>query len=129
MLNNALKGNSGDNILVGYAGLDTLTGGSGNDVFRLRDLSKDTITDFSVTDDRIELDNDVFTKFTTTGKVGAWNFQINSTALESNDYLIYDKTTGELFYDADGNGPAAQTPIALLSTKPALTNADFWIIE
>jgi Ca2+-binding RTX toxin-like protein len=70
----------------------------------------------------------VFTKFTTSGTLDASNFVINASALDNNDYLIYNKTTGELSYDADANGSAAPTPIALLSANLALTNLDFLII-
>jgi Ca2+-binding RTX toxin-like protein len=60
-LNNTIIGNSGNNILNGLDGNDILKGGLGKDSFRLTTLSKDRITDFSVTDDTIQLENSVFT--------------------------------------------------------------------
>ncbi|MDX2215456.1 MAG: choice-of-anchor L domain-containing protein [Oculatellaceae cyanobacterium bins.114] len=51
-----LLGGDGDDTLVGNAGSDRLTGGSGSDAFRLRlGDGTDTITDFNITSDRIEL--------------------------------------------------------------------------
>ena len=89
-------------------------------------------------DDSIQLNKSVFThlkaqsssswdNISTMRSLDASNFVINASARDNNDYLIYNKTTGELFYDADANGSAAPTPIALLSANLALTNADFYI--
>ncbi|WP_417513705.1 S8 family serine peptidase [Minwuia sp.] len=56
-LANDLNGARGDDVLTGGAGDDTLTGGAGADTFRFgSDQGIDTITDFDVTADRIELD-------------------------------------------------------------------------
>src|SRR3990167_3808503 len=63
--NDSIDGGAGDDILVGGAGLDGLTGGSGADTFRFASQSdsyrnattsfNDTITDFDVTQDKIDL--------------------------------------------------------------------------
>lgn len=136
-LNNVLIGNSSANILNGDAGNDklkgglgedTLTGGSGKDIFQLSNLSKDTITDFSVVDDTIQLENSVFTKLTVNGDLKAANFRIGTAAIDANDYVIYNSTTGALFYDADGNGVGVATQIALLGMNLELTNKDFFVI-
>jgi hypothetical protein len=53
-----------------------------------------------------------------------------TTAADANDYLIYNKTTGGLYYDDDGNGTeAVAVKIAVIGTitHPALTAADFMI--
>ena len=72
--------------------------------------------------------NQIFTKLTATGVLNADNFVTATAAIDSNDYLIYSKATGALFYDADGNGTGAGIQIALLGMNLALTNADFVII-
>ena len=42
--------------------------------------------------------------------------------------MIYNKKTGALFYDPDGNGDAAQVQIATLSKSlKAISNGDFFI--
>jgi Ca2+-binding RTX toxin-like protein len=68
----------------------------------------------------------VFTKLTTVGTLNAANFKIiGSAALDADDYILYDKTTGALSYDADGSGAGAAVRVAVLGTNLALTNADF----
>jgi VCBS repeat-containing protein len=126
----SLFGNSGADILNGGTGNDILNGGTGNDIFQLTSLSKDTITDFSVINDTIQLENSVFAQLTVTGVLSANNFKLGAAAADANDYVVYNQGTGALFYDADGSGSGAATQIAVLgtATHPALTNADFIVI-
>ncbi len=126
--NDILNGDAGDDKLQGGLGDDTLTGGSGKDIFQLTNLSKDKITDFSVVDDTIQLENSVFTQLTATGVLKAANFRIGTAAIDANDYVIYNSATGDLFYDADGNGAGVATQIALLGVNLELTNKDFFVI-
>jgi hypothetical protein len=42
--------------------------------------------------------------------------------------IIYDKNSGNLYYDADGVGGAAQIRIAILSHKPSVSAHDFHVI-
>ena len=128
--NDIIKGLAGDDTLNGGAGNDVLTGGDGKDIFQLTTLSKDTITDFSVVDDRIQLENSVFAKLTATGDLHPAYFKTGTAAIDTNDYVIYNSSNGALFYDADGNGAGAATQIAMLGTgtHPALTYADFFVI-
>ena len=44
-------------------------------------------------------------------------------------YIIYNKSTGALSYDADGSGGhASAIQFATLTNKPVLTAADFHVI-
>ena len=59
---NVIVGNGAANDLMGLAGNDTLTGGGGADIFVFNAMlnaatNVDTITDFSVVDDTIRLEN------------------------------------------------------------------------
>ena len=125
---NILNGNQGNDILNGGLADDVLTGGPGNDKFQLTNFSKDTIKDFSVKDDTIQLENNIFTSLGQSGPLNADNFIIGDAATDANDYVIYNKTTGILSYDADGNEPGSAIQIALISGHPALTIADFHVI-
>ena len=82
-----------------------------------------------VNDDTIQLENAAYTKLTTTGTLVAGQFRIGSKALDANDFVIYNKATGVLLYDADGNGAnAAAVQVAILSAGLNMTNADFVVI-
>jgi Ca2+-binding RTX toxin-like protein len=111
-------------------GNDTLTGGDGADIFRFDALlnastNRDTVTDFSVVDDSIQLENAVFTSLTKTGTLAREFFVLGTAAVDANDYLIYDRAAGALLYDPDGNGATAPIEFAIIGIKLDLTNLDF----
>ncbi|GAB6139596.1 hypothetical protein JCM14076_03250 [Methylosoma difficile] len=129
--NDVLLGGLGDDRLNGNAGLNTLTGGAGKDAFIFDSAlgsAMQTITDFSVTDDTIRIHQSVFSQITGIGILDQHFFTIGSSAKDGNDYLFYDRQLGALFYDADGNGDGGSIQIALLATRPDLSNAHFWVI-
>ncbi|MBL8397991.1 MAG: calcium-binding protein, partial [Candidatus Accumulibacter sp.] len=132
---NSLSGAGGNDTLNGGLGNDLLIGGAGADVFRFDTLpdalsNRDQISDFNVADDTIELENAVFASLASTGVLAAASFRSGagiSAAADANDYLIYDTTSGALYYDDAGSGGAAAVPIALLAPGLALTALDFWV--
>jgi Ca2+-binding RTX toxin-like protein len=133
-LNNILTGNTGNNILNGGLGNDILTGNQGLDTFQLSTSGNiDKLTDFSPVDDTIQLENAVFTSLINTGIVSANSFRSGAgltTAADANDFLIYNSSTGGLWYDAGGNmtGSGSAVQIAILGANLVLTNADFAVI-
>jgi hypothetical protein len=135
--NDVLLGGAGNDKLYGGLGRDTLTGGLGKDVFvfntKPSSTAIDRIKDFSVPDDSIWLDNAVFTKLgsgstAAPGKLKAGFFKTGSAAADANDYLVYNRKTGALLYDADGNGAGAAVQVATLAINLKLTAADFFVI-
>jgi Ca2+-binding RTX toxin-like protein len=130
-----LSGGAGNDLLVGGAGSDKLAGGAGLDVFRFdvalsASSNLDLITDFSVANDSFQLENGIFTALSVTGSLASTMFRAGagiSTAADSNDYVLYNKTTGALYYDADGSGATPAVQFATLSTGLALTHADFLV--
>ncbi|WP_201836634.1 calcium-binding protein [Microvirga zambiensis] len=130
--NDKLSGGSGHDYLYGEYGQDILTGGKGNDRF-VFDVSPikanlDTITDFSVRDDTIQLARSVFTKVGPKGALKAGAFWIGSEAHDASDRVIYNENTGYLYYDPDGTGGAHQQAIAKLSKGLDMTHKDLFII-
>ncbi|WP_197482007.1 Ig-like domain-containing protein [Bibersteinia trehalosi] len=102
--NNILDGGEGNDILDGGRGSDTLTGGAGADIFRfsaILDGSVDTIIDFTVSEDKIQLDKTIFTALTDAASVQA--------------YIQYDSATGKLSYDPDSTGIADAIHFATLT--------------
>ena len=131
--NDNLFGKEGDDILNGGLGNDTLTGGAGKDLFVFNSAFKpaaniDTIADFVVADDTIALENAFFTKLHATGTLKDKFFHIGRHAGDGNDYLVYNKQTGVLSYDKDGDGHRHAIEIAQLADHLPLTGADFLVI-
>ncbi len=127
--NNLLSGGGGNDKLDGKAGANTLTGGAGKDTFKFTTTGHiDTITDFAVIDDTIQLENAAFTALTATGTLTADKFRIGTQALDANDFVIYNNVTGAILYDADGSGAGAAVQVATVGTGLAMTNADFVVI-
>ncbi|WP_156653324.1 hypothetical protein [Methylobacterium sp. Leaf111] len=138
-LANTLIGNAGANLLDGKGGADILTGGAGADTFGfstvlgsdnldLGSANVDRITDFVAVDDTIQLDAGVFDGLTA-GPLAAAVFKDLSTgALDEDDRIVYDRSTGSLSYDADGRGSEAAVQFAILSNKAEISAADFTIV-
>jgi Ca2+-binding RTX toxin-like protein len=129
--NDILSGDAGNDLLTGGLGADTLTGGEGKDRFRFNALDQgvDIITDFVATDDQILLRAAGFGGGLIRGTtLSADQFSLGAAAVDASDRLIYDTTNGNLFFDVDGNGSAAQTLLATLSGAPTLSNADLFIV-
>lgn len=101
--NDTINGGAGGDILVGGAGIDKLTGGTGADTFRFVAQSDsyrnattsfdDTITDFDVTQDKIDLAG---LGFTGLGNGRGGTLQVSYSATNDRTY-IKD-------YDADASG-------------------------
>ncbi len=133
--NDILYGESGNDTLNGGVGLDTLFGGIGADKFVFNTTlnsvtNKDVIKDFNAKDDTILLENAIFKKLTSTGTLKADFFKVTTDgkAKDSNDFIVYNKSNGQLFYDADGSGKGASVLFATLENKVNITNADFVVI-
>lgn len=134
MRNDTLSGGTGNDTLVGGLGNDTLTGGAGNDIFVFdtalnATTNKDSVTDFVVGQDKIQLDKDIFTVLTDEGALAADSFLASAagTAADDNDYFLYNTSSGALFYDADGSGEGVAVQFATLTTKPKITANDFLV--
>jgi serralysin len=54
-------------------------------------------------------------------------FYIGTAAHDANDRIIYNKATGDLFYDSNGNAAGGSVRFADLSTGLSLTQLDFLI--
>jgi Ca2+-binding RTX toxin-like protein len=128
-----INGGGGNDLLIGGTGNDTLNGSTGADNFRFNtalssSTNVDLISGFSVTDDTIQLDNDIFTAIGAIGTLSAGAFFVGAAAHDASDRIIYDSATGNIYYDADGNGAGAQVLFAQVAAGLSMTNADFQII-
>jgi Ca2+-binding RTX toxin-like protein len=129
-LANSLRGGAGGDSLNGGAGKDVLEGGDGGDTFifssSLSSANADRITDFNGTQDRIGLENAIYGALGSS--VSSTEFRLGTGAVDSNDFLIYDRPTGKLYYDSDASGGSAKVLIATLNTNTALAFDDFILV-
>lgn len=120
-----LIGNAGDDVLIGGAGFDLLRGGNGNDVLwggTERDVFRfdttlnattnvDTIKDFAVAEDVFQLSKTIFKNATLTALTIGTKLPVDyvkvitdaAPATDANDYIVYNETSGSLYYDANGS--------------------------
>ncbi|MEE1654601.1 calcium-binding protein [Microvirga sp. CF3062] len=130
--NDSLDGGRGDDTFIGGGGNDVLTGGVGDDVFIFNApfdpaANVDRIRDFRASDDTLRLDNAVFVGLTD-GALSTNAFALTSAAAGADDRIVYDQSTGNLFFDADGGARDNQTLFATLTNKASITAADFFVI-
>lgn len=130
--NDRLFGGEGNDYLSGGLGIDFLAGGGGFNTFvfdaPLGDANADVIAGFNADFDSIRLESAIFTGLSL-GELSAASFRIGTSALASGDRVIYDNTTGALFFDADGVGGTAQVRFAtLLGTPSNVGAADFFVV-
>ncbi len=128
---NQLFGNAGSNTLNGGTGSDTLSGFAGADTFAfttaLGNNNVDRLTDFLSGTDRIQLSSQIFSALTP-GPLLPGAFQMGASAMDADDRIIYDSSTGLLSYDPDGTGAGVATQFAQLQPGTALASTDFVII-
>ena len=115
-------GNLGDDILVGGAGNDTLTGGygddylvggDGQDVFVLDNASTDTIADFSVTEDALDISDLLST---------------DTSGMTHDDIQAYLDSKVHITADGDGTGSlsveGASSPSATFEDGSSISSND-----
>jgi len=127
--NDTMSGGGGNDVLIDLAGADSLTGGAGADHFRFLLGGPGTITDFVHGVDRIEFD----VAGTSVTPINAANFASvasGNSGPEADDIFVYDRSSGLLWYDANGGSVAGgQILLAIVSNHPAdLSAADLWYV-
>nr|WP_314385259.1 immunoglobulin-like domain-containing protein [uncultured Cardiobacterium sp.] len=129
--NDNIDGGAGNDQIEGGRGNDTLKGGAGGDTFLFRspfDGTIDTLLDFNAAEgDRIQLDHNIFTGLQK-GSLSAEQMVKGTEAKDADDRIIYNQATGELAYDADGNGSGAAVTIARLGINTELEQNHIQII-
>lgn len=123
-----------------------LKGGAGCDTFRFDTdplvngcyAEYDRIRDFDVNDGTIELVRNVFSALdgVAGSTLDASNFKVigssyyYNTRTDADDHILYNKSTGALYYDADGGADGYSDAIAfvVLSSNLQLTASDFVLV-
>lgn len=126
-----LKGGNGSDTLTGGSDKDTLAGHNGSDGFVLANNSgsQDEIVDFVSGTDQLLLLSRLFGNLAL-GALEPEHFVSNAKGLakERDDRLIYDTTSGELFYDANGSRAGGSELIAVFNNLAAPQSSDFLVI-
>ncbi len=126
---NFLFGQSGADFIDGLGGSDYLNGGAGADRFRMSTAlgagNVDTIADFQHLVDDILLLSSVFSAIGVT--LTADEFRVG-TAVDANDFILYNSATGALTYDSNGSGAGGATQFATLTAGLTLTFDDFIMV-
>ena len=154
-LNNQITGNSGKNdlngldgndVLNGLFGNDALTGGGGNDQFLFNTALSvpniDTINNFEVGIDKIVLDKSVFSALETVADnfllttdfsvINAFAAEEQIAAATSSGEIVYNRMTGNLFYNANdgatGFGIGGAQFATIVGSPDNLSNSDFRVV-
>lgn len=145
--NDRMTGNASANFLFGGAGNDTLNGGAGADrleggtgldqyVFSAAPgtANADTVVGFATASDKIVLDASAYTNLGASGNFAAGDARFAAGAGfasggDTSDRVVYNTTTGQLWYDADGSGTGAAQLIATLQGAPSIAATDIAVIS
>jgi Ca2+-binding RTX toxin-like protein len=119
-------GGGGNDTLAGGGGFDTLTGGAGADTFVLEvphSAHNIVVIDFSTGVDTVRLDGALMPALGPSGRFAADDARFHAAAgatsgHDAEDRIIYNTSTGLLYYDADGNGAGAGQVLGQLHVAP-----------
>ena len=123
-----IAGTAGADTIAGGGGRDVLLGGAGADTFVMGTVATGNVAvlaDFVSGTDRIGLTSTAFNVGTT---LDAAEFVAGTAATTADQRVIYDAGTGQLFYDADGNGAGAAVLFAQVVPGTAITAASFDVV-
>ena len=133
--NDTLLGGNADDRLDGGEGADVMIGGKGGDSFYFTaalGTGVDRVTDFEAGVDALCLSRSVFAGLGAKGSPMIADRFVSSDAgipaLDANDRIIYETSTGKLYYDSDGSGANAAVLFARLTSLPDLTAADILVV-
>src|SRR3954471_5039542 len=133
--NDFVSGNTGTDWVEGGAGNDEVRGGSGQDSIAVHEFgvaNADQLTDFDAGWDNIQLDAAAFAQIGAVGRMAAGDARFYSApgaigGHDADDRIVYNSTTGQLYYDADGSGGGAAQLIATITNHSALAPTDVWV--
>lgn len=128
--NDTMDGGTGDDTLDGGPGSDRLTGGPGKDIFLFSTAlsgGADVITDYKVTEDTIRIFKSLVGNLPT-GDLAATAFKNTAQgAVDADDRIIYESSTGKLFFDSNGSAAGGRVLIATLPTGRNMVPAEIKI--
>lgn len=91
-------------------------------------LEHEQIVDCDGRYDMGRLENAILKFRKSTGTLGSAFFTIGSSARNANDHISWNKTTGDLCYDPDGNKAVGQVTSAIIGASRTISCADFIVV-
>jgi len=129
--NDILIGSNTGDMLVGGAGNDTITSGAGFDTIAYSFATEggDTIKDFNVFQDTLQVSAAGFGGGLTAGEsIANTQFVLGTIATTTSHRFIFNKPTGQLFFDVDGNGSGVAQLLANLTPNLNLTEDNIFAV-
>lgn len=125
-----IDGGSGNDKIIGGQGIDRMTGGSGQDTFIFQSPTEgsDIVTDFTPGEDLLQIKAVNFRAGLSQGILAEEQFVLGSVAQDAGDRFLYNQSTGELFFDADGSQEGSAVLLATLGNQADLTAQDIQIV-
>ena len=131
-----LQGGDGGDWLHAGAWSDTMTGGAGADSFLFTEAgsnNRDTVSDFVSGTDELLFENGTLTALGAAGALAAsdgrfWAAAGATAGHDGDDRLVYNTTTGNLYYDADGSGAGLAQVVATFTGTPGISATDITVI-
>lgn len=126
-----VKGGKGDDLLFSFGGMSKLWGGADDDLFAflidpmIPSAGIGKIKDFHVGEDLIGLET--FDDSLTPGYLAKAQFHKGTEATKAGHLIIYDKASGKIYFDIDGNGIEAQFQFAKVTPGTKLGASDFYV--
>ena len=134
--NDTLYGDAGNDWLETGSGNDLVSGGGGQDSYVFREFgaaNADNLANFDTNWDALRFDSAAFTALGGAGRFAAGDARFYAAAgaaggHDADDRMIYNTSTGQLYYDADGSGAGGAELVATLQGAPAMAAGDIWVI-
>jgi len=127
-----LYGEAGADTLIGGLGTDVLNGGADADQFMFMSAvanSRDSIQDFTVGQDKIAIQASGFSAALSPGALDpSWYVVGTSATAVGHGQFVYDSGARILSWDADGQGGAAGTQLAIFAASVNLQASDFLLV-
>jgi len=113
-----------------------MSGGSGQDSYVFREFgagNADTVANFDTNWDALRFDSSAFTALGGAGHFTAGDARFYAAAgasagHDADDRIIYNTSTGQLYYDADGAGGADAQLVATIQGASPVNAPDIWVI-
>jgi Ca2+-binding RTX toxin-like protein len=113
-----------------------MTGGAGSDQFVFEGAGSgtvDRVLDFSPGTDKLLFQNFNMSALGAEGAMAAgdgrfWAAAGATSGHDADDRIIYNTSTGSLYYDADGSGAGAAQIVATFQGNPVLAATDITVI-